>query len=380
MENFIHFNPTNLQFGKGVLQKLGLLSAPLGKHALLVYGKGSVKSNGVYDLVVKQLKQAGIGITEYGGIKSNPVIEDVNAAILLGIEKKVDLIVALGGGSVIDSSKIIALSIPEKLNGWDVMKRKLMPTKALPLVAVLTLAATGTEMNPVAVVQNHETEEKIGYGHPLAFPRYSFLDPSFTASVPLNYTAFGIADLIAHCLEAFFAKGKAELSDRIVCSIIQEAMETGPALLSDLTNYELRSRIMWSATLALNGITAMGRVSNGDWAVHGLGHVLSLLHDVPHGASLTIVYPAWLRLQSQRIPGRISELGKMLFNDESVDGTIEKLEHFFKKIQCPVRLKDISIEKNQFEKIEQVMVKNKVTGMACSLTSEDYSSLLELMK
>jgi alcohol dehydrogenase YqhD (iron-dependent ADH family) len=379
MENFVLYNPTNLQFGKGVLAQLGKLASPLGKKALLVYGKGSVLKNGVYDEVVKQLKTAGIEIFEYAGIKSNPVIEDVDAAVKTGIEKQVDFIIAAGGGSVIDSSKIIALCIPEKLKGWDVMKRKVMPSKALPLLAILTLAATGTEMNPVAVVQNHETDEKIGYGHPLAFPKYSFLDPSFTCTVPANYTAYGIADLIAHCLEAFFTAGHSPLSDRVTCSVILEAMEAGPLLMQDLTSYELRARIMYSATLALNGITAPGRMNNGDWAVHGLGHVLSLLHDVPHGASLTIVYPAWLKLHKNRIPERIKQLGVLLFNDASIDGCITRLEAFFGQIKCPLKLEEAGIAKKDHARIEEVMIKNKVSGTSNPLIADDYRKLIQLM-
>jgi alcohol dehydrogenase YqhD (iron-dependent ADH family) len=379
MENFVLYNPVNLQFGKGVLSNLGTLARPLGKKALLIYGKGSVRRNGVYDEVILQLKSAGIEICEYSGIKSNPVIEDVDAAVKIGIEKQVDFIVAAGGGSVIDSSKIIALCIPEKLHGWDVMKRKVIPSKAIPLLAVLTLAATGTEMNPVAVVQNHQTDEKIGYGHPLAFPKYSFLDPTFTHSVPANYTAYGIADLIAHSLEAFFTGGHSPLSDRISCSIILEAMQAGPLLLQNLNSYELRARIMYSATLALNGITAPGRINNGDWAVHGLGHVLSLLHDVPHGASLTIVYPAWLKLHQDRIPDRIKQLGLLLFNDPSIEGCINKLESFFRAIQCPLKLEEAGIHPEDHARIEEVMKKNKVTGTSHSLSTEDYSRLVQLM-
>ncbi|MFN8209283.1 MAG: iron-containing alcohol dehydrogenase [Bacteroidales bacterium] len=379
MENFVLYNPTSLQFGKGVLSQLGKLAKPFGKKALLVYGKGSVKQNGVYEEVTKQLKNAGIEIVEYSGIKSNPVIEDVDAAVKLGADQQVDFVIAAGGGSVIDSSKIIALCIPEKLDGWNVMKRQVIPSKALPLLAILTLAATGTEMNPVAVVQNHRTDEKIGYGHPLAFPRYSFLDPSYTCTVPANYTAYGIADLMAHCMEAFFTGGHSPLSDRITSSVILEAMEAGPLLMEDLTSYELRARIMYAATLALNGITAPGRINNGDWAVHGLGHVLSLLYDVPHGASLTIVYPAWLKLHSKRVPERIKQLGILLFNESSIEGCITRLEDFFRKIKCPLSLEEAGIAKTEHARIEEVMIRNKVSGTNNPLTIEDYPKLIQLM-
>ncbi len=170
---------------------------------------------------------------------------------------------------------------------------------SVPLIAVLTLAATGTEMNPVAVLQNPGTREKIGFRNDAMYPTHSFLDPAYTLSVPANYTAYGIVDLVAHCLEAWFGEGDATLSDRFVLSIIKEALEYGPALMADLSNYELRARIMWAATNALNNMTMYGRVS-GDWGVHALGHVLSFLYDTPHGASLSIMYPAWMKTYAEK--------------------------------------------------------------------------------
>jgi len=380
MENFSAYIPTDLRFGKGCAGEIGVIARQYGKKALLIYGKGSVKKNGAYDTVVKYLKSAGISIVEYSGIKSNPVIDDVRKATKLGAESKAEMIIAVGGGSVIDSAKIISVSIPGNHDGWDIVKGKVQPSSALPLLAVLTLAATGTEMNPTGVVQNHETEEKLGYRNPFMFPRHSFLDPTFTISVPKNYTAFGIADLVAHCLEAFFAKGSAPLSDRVAVSVIQEAMEAGPLLLENLTDYELRARIMWASTLALNGYTGFGRIYNGDWGVHALGHVLSLLFDVPHGASLTIVYPAWLKYHSEKAKERIEKLGTLLFNNPSVDNTILGIEQFFVKIGCPVRLAEAGIASSAKSKIIKVMKKNSSSGTSWLLTAEDYPELLRLME
>ncbi len=380
MENFSAFIPTDLRFGKGCAEEIGTVARQYGKKALLIYGKGSVKKNGAYDTVVHSLVSAGISIVEYSGIKSNPVIEDVRNATKLGIESKAEMIIAVGGGSVIDSAKIISVCIPGNLDGWDVVKGRVQPVAALPLLAVLTLAATGTEMNPTGVLQNHETEEKLGYRNPLMFPRHSFLDPTFTMSVPKNYTAYGIADLVAHCLEAFFAKGSAPLSDRVTASVILEAMEAGPLLMENLTDYELRARIMWASTLALNGYTSFGRTYNGDWGVHAAGHVLSLLFDVPHGATLTIVYPAWLKYHSLKAKERIEKLGTLLFNNPSVENTISGLEQFFITIGCPVRLSEAGIPSSAIPKIINVMTKNYVSGTSWLLTSDDYPGLMKLME
>ena len=232
MDNFIAYNPTKLHFGRGVVNDLGRYASELGKKALLVYGGGSVLRNGSYQDTRSQLEQQGIEITEYKGIKPNPVVDAVEEAAKMGREVGVEMVVAVGGGSVIDSAKIIAMCIANPYDPWNVMLGKHNPSEALPLIAVLTLAATGTEMNGVAVLQNLETKEKIGFRHELMYPVHSFLDPAYTQSVPANYTAYGIVDLIAHCLEAWFGKGDATLSDRFVISIIQEGMKYGPALMN----------------------------------------------------------------------------------------------------------------------------------------------------
>ncbi|MEA1896670.1 MAG: iron-containing alcohol dehydrogenase, partial [Bacteroidota bacterium] len=313
MENFTAYNPTRLHFGKNVTDKLGDVVKEYGKNVFLIYGQGSVKKYGYYNKIVKQLKDAGLKITEYSGIRPNPVIEDVEKAAALGKKNKVDVMVALGGGSVIDSAKIIGLCIASDTSAWNFMKWRARPEASVPLINVLTLAATGTEMNGAAVIQNPETGEKLGFVHELNFPKHSFLDPQFTISVPFDYTAYGIVDLIAHSLEAFFGKGEPSITDRIIFSIIKDAFYWGPKLLQDLQNYDLRANIMLDATLALNGLTNYGK-QGGDWGVHAIGHQLSFLYDTPHGATLSIAYPAWLKLQKNRIPDRIKALGKGLFD------------------------------------------------------------------
>ena len=373
------YNPVKLHFGRGVVEILGKAISKYGTRVLLVYGGGSIKRNGIYDLVMSQLHKTGADVYEYQGIKPNPIIEDVDAAAALGREKNVDVILAVGGGSVIDSAKIISISIPVDHSGWDFMKGKARPHSSIPLIAILTLAATGSEMNRFAVVQNNGTNEKLGYGDIHTYPKESFLDPAFTLSVPRNYTSYGITDLIAHCLEAFFGAGEATLSDRFVFSIINEALDSGPALMSDLSNYALRERVMYAATNALNNLTSYGR-KNGDWGVHSIGHVLSVLYDVPHGASLSIVYPAWLKLHLSRTPERISWLGQNLFGTASGEETIIALESFFKIIGSPVRLNEFGI--NVSEKGEEIFNTLKYSGVGGNhhkLDEGDYRALVSLM-
>ncbi len=362
MENFTAFNPTKLHFGQNVVNNLGLAAAELGKKALLVYGGGSVLRNGSYHDTVRQLENKGIVISEFNGIKPNPRVEDVAVGAKLGRENRVDMVVAVGGGSVIDSAKIIAICISENCDPWDVMTRKHLPTSSSPLIAVLTLAATGSEMNSVAVLQNSQTREKIGFRNDLMYPVHSFLDPAYTLTVPEDHTAYGIVDLVTHCMEAWFGFGDASLSDRFVVTIIQEALKYGPALMKDRQNYELRERIMWAATCALNNMTMYGRTS-GDWGVHAFGHTLSFLYDTPHGATLSIMYPAWMKVLRERAGDRIIELGKALFNVSNVDETIENLTSFFITLGSPVTCKEAGIDDSKKADILSLMNKNKEEGL-----------------
>jgi len=379
MENFILYNPTKLFFGRDVVAGLGKTVESLGKTALLVYGGGSIRRNGIYDQVMAQLEGSGIKVIEYSGIKPNPLVDDVDKASELARKEKVDFIVAVGGGSVIDSAKVMSVTIPQEGPAWDLVKGKVKAKAGIPLVAVLTLAATGTEMNMFAVVQNPETKEKLGCREPLMYPAYSYLDPQYTFSVNRDYTSWGITDLIAHCLEAYFGEGKAELSDKFIYAIIREAMEFGPELLKNLNDYDLRARMMYAATSALNNLTSYGR-KYGDWGVHSLGHILSVLYDVPHGASLSIVYPAWLRLHLRRIPGRIEELGKNLFGTETAEEGIEALEKFFMSIGSPVRLSMMRIPDIDHDLILDTMIANKVGGNVHKLSQDDYQELIKLFR
>lgn len=378
MENFIAFNPTRLHFGQGAVKNLGSHASELGAKALLVYGGGSVLKNDSFQDTLNQLVSQGIQYTEFKGIKPNPLVEDVAEAVEIGRKQGVDMVVAVGGGSVIDSAKIIAVCISDNCDPWEVMTRKHIPSSSLPLIAVLTLAATGTEMNGTAVLQNTQTGQKIGCKHELMYPKHSFLDPGYTLSVPENYTSYGVVDLVAHCLEAWFGNGDASLSDRFVVTIIQEALEYGPALMKDLQNYTLREHIMWAATCALNNTTLHGRAS-ADWGVHAFGHTLSFLYDTPHGASLSIMYPAWMKVMKERAGDRIRELGKAVFGISTVEETIEEFTAFFRLMNSPVLCKEAGIEESEKEKILALMNKNKAQGLIYKFSDAEREMLLSLV-
>ena len=378
MVNFKIENPTVVHFGKDVTDNLGKVVSKYGKRILLMYGKGSIKKNGIYDSVIEQLKGIDAEVFEYAGIKPNPVVEDANEAVELGRRENVDVIVAVGGGSVIDTAKIVSITIPLDTSTWRVMIKMAKPEREIPVISVLTLAATGTEMNPYAVLQSDQAKKKLGIGYKQMYPKHSFLDPQFTFTVSKKYTAYGVVDLIAHAMENYFGKGDATLSDRFVYAVIHEAREYGYQLLNKLQDYNLREKIMYAATNALNGLTMYGRES-GDWGVHDFGHVLSVLFDTPHGATLSMAYPAWLKYHKQIIPERIAELGKNAFDAKDVDSTIENIEAFFRSLESPVRLEEVGITRADKELILSTMIKNKVNGMHFKLDQESIEKIVDFM-
>jgi alcohol dehydrogenase YqhD (iron-dependent ADH family) len=381
MVNFIAYNPVKLFFGKRVIEKLPEELPKNGKKAIIISGKESVKKHGYFDDLIKQLKDAKWEYIEYTGIKPNPIVEDVEKAVEIIKKEKIDLIIAMGGGSVIDTAKVVSIAAGSNLPAWKLMKREIEPIKAIPLLTILTLAATGTEMNAAAVIQNHQTQEKIGLFHPLMYPKASFLDPSYTLSVPKNQTINGIIDLTAHSLEAYFGDGNAPLSDRLAVANILEAFDYSGDLLNNLSNYDLRARMMWNATVAENGTTMHGREFTGDWGPHALAHHISLLWDTPHGQTLSIIFPAWMKVMKNEIPERIAHLGELLTGkkETTADDTIAIFEMFFKALGAPLSMKEIGLGEIEKNKLLALWETNKPTGLNIKLNNQHYKSIIKLI-
>jgi len=385
MENFQYYNPTKILFGKEVIDHLCTEASVYGKKALIIIGQGSVKKNGLYARVLSLMNIYGLEHVTFEGVKSNPIYQDADEAVKLAKDNQVDMIIAIGGGSVIDTAKAVAMGFYADHSVWDFyMQTASKPTQALPLLNILTLAATGTEMNSSTVLQDTNSGMKKGYGAPCLFPKVSFLDPTYTESVPLNYTAYGVADLISHALEQFFGKGNAPLSDLYTASVIKLGIDYGQKIMTDPNNYEYRSQIMWLATNALNGTLKAGK-NSGDWGVHGLEHSLSVLYDIPHGAGLSIVYPAWLKYHQNTIQTKLAFLAKHVFEiseeDDVLAGNIfiTKLEDFFSQIDTPVRLSQVAVLANDKSKIIANMKLNKVSGAVYALGENEYEQILDLM-
>lgn len=384
MENFTYQNPTKLVFGKDVVDQVGKESIQYGKKALVLIGKGSVKSSGLYDRVITHLEANGISYITYEGIKSNPLYTNADEAVAMAKGFKAEMIIAIGGGSVIDSAKAVAMGYYVNHSVWDFYLQKTKPVKALPIIAVLTLAATGTEMNPFTVLQNNEEQSKRGFGHELLYPKVSFLDPVLTFSVPQSYTSYGVADLIAHSLETFFGQGDAPLSDHSIASIIRLAIKYGKIVYDDPLDYDARANIMWLATNALNGTLALGK-QNGDWACHAIEHSLSALFDIAHGAGLSIVFPAWMKHNQKYLQSRLAFLAKYVFDvnedNEAVAAYefIHKLEEFFTSIGTPIRLQEAEIDEEQKEKIVENLNRYKATGQHIKLDESAREKIVDLM-
>lgn len=384
MQNFIRHNPTKIVFGKDVIDQICDEIRPFGDRAFIVIGKGSVKASGLYARLISLLNICGVEHSTFEGIKSNPIYQDADAAAKQAKAFKAEMVIALGGGSVIDTAKAVTMGYYAEHSTWDFYLQKAKPEQALPLFTILTLAATGTEMNPFTVLQDTENGSKRGYGHPLLYPRVSFLDPTFTTTVPANYTAYGVSDLIAHCLEQFFGSGNAPLTDLHTAAVIRLAIEYGLKVQEDPENYENRANIMWLATNALNGSLTAGK-NSGDWACHGYEHSLSVLFDIPHGAGLSIVFPAWLKHHQSKISSKLAFLAKQVFDIDSGNETkdaaafIQRLEAFFKQINTPIRLKEVNILPASKSVILDNFSLNKVNGQVYKLSESDHESTLNLM-
>lgn len=295
MDTFTFYNPTKLIFGKDQVTQLPSQLPEGTKKVLLVYGGGSIKKNGVYDQVVEQLNQAAVEILELSGVEPNPKLTTVKKGVEICKREGVDFLIAVGGGSVIDCTKTIATGAKYEGDPWDLVTRKEKPEDAIPFGTVLTLAATGSEMNAGSVITNWETNEKYGWGAPpYTNPLFSILDPQYTVSVPKDQTVYGIVDMMTHMLEQYFHNPtQSPVQDEMIEGVLRTVVNTAPKLLDNPESYEHRETILYSGTIALNGMLQMGY--RGDWASHNIEHAVSAVYDIPHAGGLAILFPNWMK-------------------------------------------------------------------------------------
>lgn len=342
MNNFSFQNPTRLIFGDGMIASLSK-EIPAGKKIMVTFGGGSVKKNGVYDQVIKALE--GRIVTEFWGIEANPTIETLRKAIALGKEKQIDFLLAVGGGSVLDGTKLISSGLLYDGDAWDLVKKGYYP-ESVPMGTVLTLPATGSEMNSGAVISRIETHEK--YPFYSKYPVFSILDPKVTFTLPDFQIACGIADTFVHVMEQYMTSpGQSRLMDRWAESILASLIEIAPKIKENKTNYDLMADFMLCATMALNGFISMG--VNNDWATHMIGHELTALHGLTHGATLVIVLPGTLRVLAAKKQGKLLQYGERIWGitsgttEERVALAIKKTEDFFRSLGLHTRLSEENI-------------------------------------
>ncbi|MDM5276088.1 iron-containing alcohol dehydrogenase [Paenibacillus silvae] len=356
MRSFQFYNPTRLIFGKGQLEALKTEVPKYGQRVLLVYGGGSIKRSGLYDQVLGLLKEIGAEVTELAGVEPNPRLSTVHKGVDLCKTNDIELILAVGGGSVLDCAKAIAVGAKYDGDMWDFAQRKAVAQDALPLGTVLTMAATGSEMNSGSVITNQETQEKLGWGSAYSFPAFSILDPVNTYTVPKDQTVYGMVDMMSHVLEHYFHLDPNTPVQLGFCeTILRTVMEAAPRLVEDLENYELRETILYCGTMALNGVLNMGLA--GDWATHNIEHAVSAVYDIPHGGGLAILFPHWMR---HNIDVKVERFKRLAINvfDVNPEGKsdrqiaeegIDALSQFWTSIGAPNRLADYDIDDSQIE-------------------------------
>lgn len=384
MKNFVYQNPTKIIFGEDTINKIGKEIKNHGiNKVLIIYGGGSIFKNGVYDEVTKSLKAYEVDYVEVSGVKPNPVLSKVQEAIDKAQKEKVEGLLAIGGGSVYDTTKAVAIGCHYEGNVWDFYEGKAKPKSAMPFFGVLTISATASEMNAGSVITNEAENKKWSCGAPVMYPKVSIIDPSVQATLPPNQTANTAIDTMAHVFELYFDPTKdVDVLMEYSEGIIRTTMKHVKVLLEDPSNYQSRAQLAWCATLGLNGSNGTGR-SGGDWASHDIEHSLSVLYGVSHGAGLAIVFPAWMKYVYKENIDMFERFAKQIFNitegtkEEKALKAIEELKTFFSSLNAPVTLKEIGVKFDELDKIADNAAIKAPLGTLKKLEKED---ILEILK
>ena len=358
MYSFTHSIPTKIHFGPGKLEKLGKELSKFGKKVLIVYGGGSIKKSGLYDEVIKEIETAGLESHELSGVDPNPRVTSVNAGADICKKEGIDVVLAIGGGSVIDCAKGIAAAAFYDGDAWDFCIRKAKIGKCLPIVTILTIAATGSEMDTVGVLTNMETQQKLAIASPALRPAVSFLDPTLTYSVGKYQTACGCADILSHIMEDYFvnADGSMFMLDRFKEGMMRTVIKYAPIALEEPDNYEARANLMWTSSWAINGFS--GSLTNCAWSCHMIEHELSAIYDITHGLGLAIVTPKWMKyvLNDETAPKfadfarNVFDVDPSLSDMEAAKEGIAALEDFlYNKLGLKSTLKEVEIDDSNID-------------------------------
>jgi len=383
MRNFQFCVGTNILFGRGQEEKLPELLRAYGNRVLITYGGGSIKKNGLYDKVMKLL--ADFEVYELSGIEPNPRVESAAAGAKICKDHNIDVVLAIGGGSTIDCSKLIAAAAYYDGDAWDLVTDCSKITKALPLVTILTLAATGSEMDNGGVITNLATKEKLGFGSSHCLPKASILNPENTFTVPKSQTAAGSIDIISHILEVYFGTEQADVPDRISEGLLKTVIKYAPIAIQEPDNYEARAQLMWASTLAINGINSTGK--EAAWSCHPIEHELSAYYDITHGVGLGILTPRWMEyILSDATVEKFVEYAVNVWNldasREKYDLAKESIQltyDFFKELGIPMTLREVNIDETHFKAMADHAVECGWLKYAyVPLDSDDVMKILEM--
>jgi alcohol dehydrogenase YqhD (iron-dependent ADH family) len=387
MENFVFQNPTRIVFGRGTEEAVGRETAAMAKRVLLHYGGKSITASGLLDRVRARLKEAGVGFEELGGVVPNPRLSLVKEGIRLVRQHKLAGILAVGGGSVIDSAKAIAIGVPYAGDVWDFYTRKAEVKEMLPVGVVLTIPAAGSESSNGSVVTNEEGWYKRDAGAECMRPRFAVMDPLLTATLPAYQTACGAADIMAHVMERYFTRVKAvDLTDRLCEAVLRTIIRNVPIALARPDEYDARAEIMWAGTVAHNDLLSTGRI--GDWATHSIEHEVSGIYDVAHGAGLAVLFPAWMTHVMPHDVDRFARFAARVFDAEhdyaSPERTaregVRRLQTFWKGIGLPSTLAETGVGVDRLDEMARKATERGPLGNFVKLTTADVRAILELAR
>lgn len=387
MNNFTFYSPTKYVFGRDKESLTGELTLWMGcKRVLLVYGGGSVVRSGLLDRVKQSLDKACVGYDELSGIKPNPTDDRVYEGIELCRQKNIDGLVAVGGGSAIDTAKAIAGGVPYDGDFWDFYAGRCIMQEALPVGVVLTIPAAGSEGSGNSVITKLDGLHKISLRTESALrPKFAIMNPELTFTLPAYQTACGIADMMAHIMERYFTNTpEVEITDRVSEGVLKAIITEAPRVMSEPENYDARANIMWCGTLAHNGVCGTGRQE--DWVSHFMEHELSAVYGVTHGAGLAVVFPAWLTYAAKTNPGKIAQFARRVWDVDETDDSraaiegISRLKKFYKSIGLPVTLGELGIDNPDFDLLVKKLHENKgeIIGGYCKLTPKDTAEIYRL--
>jgi len=377
MINFTFYTPTRVLFGVGRIKEIGSeIKKSNVKKVLLVAGGGSIKKNGVYDTIIASLQEQGIDWVELWGVVPNPVLSKVMEGISLAKESGVDGVLAVGGGSVIDTAKAIASGIYLD-DVWASFLGKEKINQALPIFVVLTISATGSECNGNFVITNEETKQKLGNHSPLVYPKVSIIDPSVQRTLPWNQTANGACDALSHIMESYFSGGGNETTLYVDEALTKAIIDATDKLMLNEDDLEARANLAWAATLALNGVSAAQL--KGDWASHDIEHAISALHpQVAHGAGLAVVFPAWITHVWKENEPTFRRWARNVWDTDDVLTAVERLKSTYKRWGLPISLRELNLEKSEIPAIAQNATQLGKLGTVKELTQEDVEKILEI--